>query len=573
MNVSEVNKLYEKWLSFPFSDSDLSEELESIKGKDDEIYERFYKELEFGTGGLRGIIGAGTNRMNVHTVKKATQGFSEYLKEAEKNPSVAISYDSRIKSELFARSTAEVFAANGIKVYIYKTLMPTPMLSFAVRELSCSAGVMVTASHNPAKYNGYKAYGPDGCQLTLEAADRVLRKISSVDALDGFKTISFEDGIKDGIIEFIGEEVIEKYYGCVMAQSIEKTAIKDAGVKAVYSALNGTGNVPVREVLSRMGAKDLEIVKCQEEPDGNFPTCPYPNPETEEALKEGVKLLKECEGDILIATDPDADRVGTALRAGGKITLLSGNEVGVLLLWYILSRRSEKGTLPKDPVAVKTIVTTPLAALVAEHFGAKMIDVLTGFKFIGEQIKLLEDKGEEDRYLFGFEESYGYLSGTYVRDKDAVVASMLVLEMVSYYKMQGKTLLDVLSEIYERFGVFKADLKSFAFEGASGMKTMKDKMEFLRNNPPKTLGGKDVLALSDYLLGQTVKKNGETEKITLPKSDVLSYTLEGNNSVIIRPSGTEPKIKLYFASSGKNSSEADEILVKLAADFTKHLGL
>ncbi len=573
MNVSEVNKLYEKWLSFPFSDSDLSEELESIKGKDDEIYERFYKELEFGTGGLRGIIGAGTNRMNVHTVKKATQGFSEYLKEAEKNPSVAISYDSRIKSELFARSTAEVFAANGIKVYIYKTLMPTPMLSFAVRELSCSAGVMVTASHNPAKYNGYKAYGPDGCQLTLEAADRVLRKISSVDALDGFKTVSFEDGIKDGIIEFIGEEVIEKYYGCVMAQSIEKTAIKDAGVKAVYSALNGTGNVPVREVLSRMGAKDLEIVKCQEEPDGNFPTCPYPNPETEEALKEGVKLLKECEGDILIATDPDADRVGTALRVNGKITLLSGNEVGVLLLWYILSRRSEKGTLPKDPVAVKTIVTTPLAALVAEHFGAKMIDVLTGFKFIGEQIKLLEDKGEEDRYLFGFEESYGYLSGTYVRDKDAVVASMLVLEMVSYYKMQGKTLLDVLSEIYEKFGVFKADLKSFAFEGASGMKTMKDKMEFLRNNPPKTLGGKDVLALSDYLLGQTVKKNGETEKITLPKSDVLSYTLEGNNSVIIRPSGTEPKIKLYFASSGKNSSEADEILVKLAADFTKHLGL
>jgi phosphoglucomutase len=573
MNVLEVNKLYEKWLSFPFSDSDLSEELESIKGKDDEIYERFYKELEFGTGGLRGIIGAGTNRMNVHTVKKATQGFADYLTEAVKNPSVAISYDSRIKSELFARSTAEVFAGNGIKVYIYETLMPTPMLSFAVRELSCSAGVMITASHNPAKYNGYKAYGPDGCQLTLEAADRVLEKISSVDALDGFKSVPFEEGIKDGKIEFIGENVIEKYYECVISQSIEKTVIRDSGVKAVYSALNGTGNVPVREVLSRMGAKELEIVKCQELPDGNFPTCPYPNPETEEALKEGVKVLKECSGDILIATDPDADRVGTALRVGDEIVLLSGNEIGVLLLWYILSRRSEKGTLPKNPIAVKTIVTTPLAALVAEHFGVQMIDVLTGFKFIGEQIKLLEDKGEEDRYIFGFEESYGYLSGTYVRDKDAVVASMLVLEMVSYYKKEGKTLLDVLSEIYEKFGVFKADLKSFAFEGASGMKTMKEKMEFLRNNAPKTLGGKDVLAVSDYLLSKTVKKGGEVEDILLPKSDVLSYSLDGNNSVIIRPSGTEPKIKLYFASSGKNSCEADEILVNLAADFTKHLGL
>ncbi len=571
--MSEVNKIYERWLAFSFADKDLSEELESIKGNDNEIYERFYKELEFGTGGLRGIIGAGTNRMNVHTVKKATQGFAEYLREAEKNPSVAISYDSRIKSELFARSTAEVFAANGIKVYIYESLMPTPMLSFAVRELSCSAGVMITASHNPAKYNGYKAYGPDGCQLNLEAADRVLQKISSVDALDGFKSVPFEDGIKDGKIEFIGADVIEKYYDCVMAQSIEKTAIREAGVKAVYSALNGTGNVPVREVLSRMGAEGLEIVKCQENPDGNFPTCPYPNPETEEALSEGVKLLKECSGDILIATDPDADRVGTAVRVGDKITLLSGNEIGVLLLWYILSQRSKKGTLPKNPVAVKTIVTTPLAALVAEHFGVQMIDVLTGFKFIGEQIKLLEDKGEEERYIFGFEESYGYLSGTYVRDKDAVVASMLVLEMVSYYKKEGKTLLDVLSEIYEKFGVFKADLKSFAFEGASGMKTMKEKMEFLRNNAPKSLGGKEVLALSDYLSGKTVKKGGEVEDILLPKSDVLSFTLEGNNSVIIRPSGTEPKIKLYFASSGKNSCEADEILVDLAADFTKHLGL
>ena len=563
-----VVEMYRKWSSFSLKDRDLKAELDKIKDNENEIFDRFYRDLEFGTGGLRGVIGAGTNRMNIYTVKKATQGFANYLLKVEKNPSVAVSYDSRIKSDLFAKSTAEVFAANGIKVYIYDTLMPTPMLSFAVRELKASAGVMITASHNPAKYNGYKAYGPDGCQLTLEAAAEVLGEINKIDVLEGFSDSDFNEELKKGTISYIGEDVIEKYYECVLSQSLSD-GTDNSKLKLVYSPLNGTGNVPVREILKRIGVKNVSIVKEQEEPDGNFTTCPYPNPEISEALELGIKKLQAENADLLLATDPDADRVGTALLENGEVRLISGNEMGVLLLCYIINRKKELGTMPEKPIAVKTIVTTPMAKLITDYFGVELIDVLTGFKFIGEQIKFLEDKGEEDRFLFGFEESYGYLSGTYVRDKDAVVAAMLISEMAAYYKEQGKSLLDVLRELYEKFGFFKASLDSFAFEGAEGMETMKEKMKFLRENPPSEIGGKKVIFVSDYAAGETTYLGGKKEKITLPKSDVLVFGLEDDNSAVIRPSGTEPKIKIYLTAKGKSEENALEIIKELKNDFIK----
>ena len=563
-----VAEMYRRWSSFSLKDRDLKAELDKIKDNENEIFDRFYRDLEFGTGGLRGVIGAGTNRMNIYTVKKATQGFANYLLKVEKNPSVAVSYDSRIKSDLFAKSTAEVFAANGIKVYIYDTLMPTPMLSFAVRELKASAGVMITASHNPAKYNGYKAYGPDGCQLTLEAAAEVLGEINKIDVLEGFSDSDFNEELKKGTISYIGEDVIEKYYECVLSQSLSD-GTDNSKLKLVYSPLNGTGNVPVREILKRIGIENVSIVKEQEEPDGNFTTCPYPNPEISEALELGIKKLQAENADLLLATDPDADRVGTALLENGEVRLISGNEMGVLLLCYIINRKKELGTMPEKPIAVKTIVTTPMAKLITDYFGVELIDVLTGFKFIGEQIKFLEDKGEEDRFLFGFEESYGYLSGTYVRDKDAVVAAMLISEMAAYYKEQGKSLLDVLRELYEKFGFFKASLESFAFEGAEGMETMKEKMKFLRENPPSEIGGKKVIFVSDYAAGETTYLGGKKEKITLPKSDVLVFGLEDDNSAVIRPSGTEPKIKIYLTAKGKSEENALEIIKELKNDFIK----
>lgn len=563
-----VAEMYRRWSSFSLKDRDLKVELDKIKDNENEIFDRFYRDLEFGTGGLRGVIGAGTNRMNIYTVKKATQGFANYLLKVEKNPSVAVSYDSRIKSDLFAKSTAEVFAANGIKVYIYDTLMPTPMLSFAVRELKASAGVMITASHNPAKYNGYKAYGPDGCQLTLEAAAAVLEEINKIDVLEGFSDADFNEELKKGNISYIGKDVIEKYYANVLSQSLSD-GTDNSKLKLVYSPLNGTGNVPVREILKRIGVENLSIVKEQEEPDGNFTTCPYPNPEISEALELGIKKLQAENSDLLLATDPDADRVGTAFLENGEVRLISGNEMGVLLLWYIINRKKELGTMPKNPIAVKTIVTTPMAKLLTDYFGVELIDVLTGFKFIGEQIKFLEDKGEEDRFLFGFEESYGYLSGTYVRDKDAVVASMLISEMAAYYKEKGKSLLEVLRELYEKFGYFKAGLESFAFEGAEGMETMKGKMKFLRETPPAEIGGKKVLFISDYLAGETTYLGGKKEKITLPKSDVLVFGLEDDNSAVIRPSGTEPKIKIYLTAKGTSEENALEIIKELKNDFIK----
>ena len=551
MNTSE---LYSLWLEKAVDDPDLIAELKGIEGNDDEIYDRFYRELEFGTAGLRGVIGAGTNRMNIYTVRKATQGLSEYVLD-KGGESVAIAYDSRIKSTLFAEEAAKVLAANGIKVYIYKELMPTPMLSYAVRELHCTSGIVITASHNPAKYNGYKAYGADGAQLSVENSAKVLSFVDKVEMFGGAKTMSFDEGITSGIIEYIGDELVEKYLETVKTRSVEKVT---ADLNVIYTPLNGTGNKPVREILKRIGIKNVTVVPEQEFPDGNFPTAPFPNPEIRQAFECAINLSKSVEADLLLATDPDCDRVGIAVKNGDDFTLMSGNEVGACLLDYILSRRKANGTLPKNPVAVKTIVSTPLADKIAAKYGCKLINVLTGFKYIGEQAGILEKKGEQERFVFGFEESYGYLAGAYVRDKDAVVASMLICEMAAYYKNLGKNLLDVINELYAEHGMVFTSQNSFTFEGAAGMKKMQDIMDDLRRLPPKKIGENQVVAISDYETSEKLElKSGKKSVITLPKSNVLYYDLDENGSnLIVRPSGTEPKIKVYITSVDADGEKA-----------------
>lgn len=551
MNTSE---LYSLWLEKAVDDPDLIAELKGIEGNDDEIYDRFYRELEFGTAGLRGVIGAGTNRMNIYTVRKATQGLAEYVLD-KGGESVAIAYDSRIKSTLFAKEAAKVLAANGIKVYIYKELMPTPMLSYAVRELHCTSGIVITASHNPAKYNGYKAYGADGAQLSVENSTKVLSFVDKVEMFGGAKTMSFDEGITSGIIEYIGDELVEKYLETVKTRSVEKVT---ADLKVIYTPLNGTGNKPVREILKRIGIKNVTVVPEQEFPDGNFPTAPFPNPEIRQAFECAINLSKSVEADLLLATDPDCDRVGIAVKNGDDFTLMSGNEVGACLLDYILSRRKANGTLPENPVAVKTIVSTPLADKIAAKYGCKLINVLTGFKYIGEQAGILEKKGEQERFVFGFEESYGYLAGAYVRDKDAVVASMLICEMAAYYKNLGKNLLDVINELYAEHGMVFTSQNSFTFEGAAGMKKMQDIMDDLRRLPPKKIGENQVVAISDYETSEKLElKSGKKSVITLPKSNVLYYDLDENGSnLIVRPSGTEPKIKVYITSVDADGEKA-----------------
>lgn len=551
MNTSE---LYSLWLEKAVDDPDLIAELKGIEGNDDEIYDRFYRELEFGTAGLRGVIGAGTNRMNIYTVRKATQGLAEYVLD-KGGESVAIAYDSRIKSTLFAKEAAKVLAANGIKVYIYKELMPTPMLSYAVRELHCTSGIVITASHNPAKYNGYKAYGADGAQLSVENSAKVLSFVDKVEMFGGAKTMSFDEGITSGIIEYIGDELVEKYLETVKTRSVEKVT---ADLNVIYTPLNGTGNKPVREILKRIGIKNVTVVPEQEFPDGNFPTAPFPNPEIRQAFECAINLSKSVEADLLLATDPDCDRVGIAVKNGDDFTLMSGNEVGACLLDYILSRRKANGTLPENPVAVKTIVSTPLADKIAAKYGCKLINVLTGFKYIGEQAGILEKKGEQERFVFGFEESYGYLAGAYVRDKDAVVASMLICEMAAYYKNLGKNLLDVINELYAEHGMVFTSQNSFTFEGAAGMKKMQDIMDDLRRLPPKKIGENQVVAISDYETSEKLElKSGKKSVITLPKSNVLYYDLDENGSnLIVRPSGTEPKIKVYITSVDADGDKA-----------------
>ena len=562
---------YQRWLDFPLEDPALKEELLSIKDQDEEIFDRFYQELAFGTAGLRGVLGAGTNRMNIYTVRKATQGMADYLNEKYPQSSIAISYDSRINSLLFAEETARVMAANGITAYLYDQLMPTPALSFAVRDLKCQAGVMVTASHNPAKYNGYKAYGPDGCQMTDEAAGAVLEKIGRIDIFDGVKVADFAQALGQGKIQYIKQEVIDRYLDAVESQSIRKGICADSGMKVVYTPLNGAGNMCVRAILDRIGIRDVVPVKEQELPDGNFPTCPYPNPEIREALQKGLDLCETEKPDLLLATDPDCDRVGIAVPHAGSYLLLTGNEVGVLLTDYIASSRIELGTMPPNPIVVKTIVTTSMIDRLAETYGFEVVNILTGFKYIGEQILRLEQKGEQDRYIFGFEESYGYLSGGYVRDKDAVDASMLICEMAAYYKKQGKTLADVLFGLYEKYGMHLNTQSSFTCEGASGMERMREIMEDLRKNAPDEICGKKVLWMSDYQA--SVKKSAAGQQpIHLPHSNVVEYGLEGDNVIVVRPSGTEPKIKVYFMVKGQSRAEAEDLEAQLKVQMTRLMG-
>ncbi len=569
--MSEL-ELYKLWCDNAVDDADLQTELINIKNDADAVSDRFYRDLEFGTGGLRGVIGAGTNRMNIYTVRRATQGFADYLNQEFENPSVALSYDSRIKSDVFARAAAEVFAANGIKVHIYSELMPTPMLSFAVRQLKCQGGVMITASHNPAKYNGYKAYGDDGCQITLRSAEIIIEKINSLDIFRDVKKSSFDEELSKGNISYIGQDVIDEFYKNVLAQGINTELCASSGLKVVYTPLNGTGNKPVRTILSKIGINDVTVVPEQEMPDGNFTTCPYPNPEIREALEVGLKKCEEVKPDLLLATDPDCDRVGIAVPdENGNYVLFSGNEVGAMLLEYICQQRIAKGTMPENPVTVKTIVTTDIIYSIAKEYGVEVIDVLTGFKFIGEQIGLLEEKGEENRYIFGFEESYGYLSGGYVRDKDAVNASMLICEMAAYYRTQGITLLQARENMYKKYGVFCHTLHSFTFEGESGMNKMNDIMNNFRTNPPAEIGGFKVIRFDDYKTGvsRDITSGTETD-INLPKSNVLAFFLENGAKAIVRPSGTEPKIKTYFTAKAPTHEEAAALEEKLAGDFTKH---
>lgn len=558
-----INEKYRLWCEKAIGDPDLVAELKAMEGNEELISEAFYKDLEFGTGGLRGIIGAGTNRLNIYTVGKATQGLASYVNSVTDNGSVAIAYDSRIKSDVFAKISASILAANGIKVYIYKELMPTPMLSFAVRHFGCDAGIVITASHNPAKYNGYKAYGPDGCQLGLEAAEYVLSIMNKVDIFEDVKTVDFDTALKDGKIEYISDEAINEYLSLVVSQRVSGE-LDLSDLKVVYTPLHGSGNKPVRAVLDRIGVKNVFVVPEQEKPDGNFPTAPYPNPEIRQAFECALKLAKTVNPDLLLATDPDSDRVGIAVPDGNEYRLMTGNDVGALLLNYILECRTANGTLPKNPVAVKTIVSTELCTKIAEKYGCELKNVLTGFKFIGEQIALLEENDEADRYIFGFEESYGYLTGSFVRDKDAVIASMLICEMTAYYKSVGKTLIDVLNGLYDKFGYFLCTQKSFTFEGQSGLAHIASLMEALHSNPPSEVDGIKVIGIKDYEI--SVSKNletGETEKITLPKSNVIGFTLSDGCSFIVRPSGTEPKIKFYLNAVGADIEKAKEKLVQL----------
>lgn len=555
---------YKRWMAADLEDADLKPELWKIKDNDDEIKERFAVALKFGTAGLRGVLGAGTNRMNIYVVRQATQGLANWVKTQGGSQTVAISYDSRLKSDIFAKTAAGVLAANGIHVRIYDALMPVPALSFATRYYKCNAGVMVTASHNPAKYNGYKAYGPDGCQMTDDAAAIVYEEIQKTDVLTGAKFLSFAEGVESGLIRFVGDDCKKALYEAIESYQVRPGLCKTAGLKLVYSPLNGAGLVPVTQILKDIGVTDVTIVPDQEYPNGYFTTCSYPNPEIFEALEQGLNLAKETGADLMLATDPDADRVGIAMKCpDGSYELVSGNEVGVLLLDYICAGRREKGTMPERPIAVKSIVSTPLADAVAEHYGVELRNVLTGFKWIGDQIAQLEEAGEVERFIFGFEESYGYLAGPYVRDKDAVIGSMLICEMAAYYRSIGSSLKQRMEEIYEQYGRYLNKVDSFEFPGLSGMDKMAGIMQGLREKPLTEIAGIKVVQAVDYQ---------KTEETGLPAANVLIYRLENGATTIIRPSGTEPKIKIYYTTLGKDLAEAQAQKDQLAEGLEPILG-
>lgn len=553
----QITEEYQRWLSA--ADGDLAEQL--VRMDAGQIEDAFYRDLAFGTGGLRGVIGPGTNRMNVYTVAKASQGLANYLKQHFAEPSVAIGYDSRIKSDVFAQVAAGVFAANGVKVHIWPQLMPVPTVSFATRHLETSAGVMITASHNPSKYNGYKVYGPDGCQITTQAAAEILAEIEKLDIFEDVRQIDFEAGIKRGDIQFIQEDVYTAFVEAVKRQSVLYGEAVDRNVAIVYTPLNGAGLLPVTRTLREMGYTNITVVPEQEQPDGNFPTCPYPNPEIKEAMALGMEYAQKCGADLLLATDPDCDRVGIAVKdRKGDYELLTGNQTGLLLLDYLCSQRVKHGKMPEHPVMVKTIVTMDMAERIAQHYGVETRNVLTGFKYVGEQIGALEQQGRADSYLFGFEESYGYLSGTYVRDKDGVNGAALICEMFSYYKTQGISLLDKLESLYQTYGYCLNTLHSYEFDGSAGSVKMQSIMASFRGGI-RELGGKKVEKLLDYAQGLD----------GLPRSEVLKFLLEGNCSLVVRPSGTEPKLKLYISVSAADKESAEKAEAEIVRSAEQYL--
>lgn len=569
----DYRKAYNEWIEKATEDTQVAQELLAIKDDNDAVYDRFYTPLKFGTAGLRGVLGAGINRMNIYVVRHATQGLANYIKKKYGTGAVAISHDSRINSDLFKIEAARVLAANGIKAYITEELEPTPVLSYLVRHLGCVAGIMVTASHNPAKYNGYKAYGEDGCQMTDVAAGMVFDEIQALDIFDDVKLCDFQKALEDGSIEYVKDSVYDSYLDEVKKNQINVGVCEGSDLKVVYTPLNGAGNKLVRRVLSDIGMDHVTVVKEQENPDGHFTTCPFPNPELEEALQLGLEYCKANNADLLLATDPDSDRVSIAAkREDGTYRLYTGNEIGAMLTEYILKCRRALGTLPDRPVVVKTIVTTKIIEAICKKYDCELKNCLTGFKYIGEIILGLEQKGEEDRYVFGFEESCGYLAGSYVRDKDAVVASMLICEMAAYYKKQGKSLVDIIDGIYEEYGYYLNTTLNFYFEGAEGMQKMAGIMDGLRANAPQSIAGCKVVSVADYDTHvATDLLTGATEKIDLPKSNVLSYTTEGGHCAIVRPSGTEPKIKIYITAIGSTADEAKAITEKITEDMSAYL--
>jgi phosphoglucomutase len=564
----QILNLYDLWRQEASGDPDLLGELSAISGSENDIAERFYTDLVFGTGGLRGLIGAGTNRVNIYTLGRATAGLCRYLFSVSDSPCVAIAYDSRIKSELFARHAARTLAKHGVVVHIFSKLMPTPTLSFAVRRLGCDAGIVITASHNPAAYNGYKVYGADGGQITPDQADCILAQMEKCDYFESDPLPSFEDGLMSGKIRLIDDDLVTAYIDAVKSQSIRNDTDGRDALKIVYTPLYGAGRDCVLRVLAESGFQNVTVVPEQEFPDGNFPTCPYPNPEMREALTLGLDLLKKTQGDLLLATDPDCDRVGIAVRDGEDYLLLTGNEVGVLLFDYICQSRMELGTMPARPVLVKTIVTTEMVVPIAKRYDVEVRDVLTGFKFIGEVIGCLEQQGEQDRYIFGFEESYGYLSGGFVRDKDAVNGSLLIAEMAAYYRKQGRTLKAVLLDLYREYGYYVSHLQSLPFEGRDAIKSMQGFIAAVRDNPPAIIEGVAVSAFSDYLRATVRLFDGQTRRIDLPASDILRFDLADGSSVVVRPSGTEPKLKIYYSVRSDSAQASQSLIDRYGAYFS-----